>query len=106
MVIYYNSIIETVKPKQNKMYIADELEETFSNYNWSMIKREEDHIIFKKNTNNYDYFDIQIGSKINISVPLIHSRFQYYTRFDLDSVDYLAYIKNHLDNYEREKARN
>ena len=61
MVIYYNSIIETVKPKQNKMYIADELEETFSNYNWSMIKREEDHIIFKKNTNNYDYFDIRIG---------------------------------------------
>ena len=88
------------------IHIAKELEETFSGYNWSMIKREDDHIIFKKNTNNYDYFDIQIGEKINISVPLIHSRYQYYTRFDINS-EYLArdYIKNHLDNYELEKKR-
>lgn len=86
--------------------IMPELEETFTTNNWAMIKCEPDHIIFKKRTNNYDYFDIQIGEKINISVPLLHCRYQYYTRFNKTALSAAQeYIKKHLINYEIEKKR-
>ena len=81
------------------------LEEQFLSKHWQRVTNKVNHIVFKKENNNYDYFEIKIDSssssstRINVSIPLRNSQYQYGTHFN-NYFDATEFIEQHLQNYE------
>ena len=83
------------------------LEEQFLSKHWQLVTNKANHIIFKKENNNYDYFEIKIdtqnninnSTRINVSIPLRNSQYQYGTHFN-NYFDATEFIEQHLQNYE------
>jgi len=76
------------------------MEDLFTSKNWSLIKNIPEHIIFNKKTNNYDYFEIFNDlTKINVTIPIKNSQYQYKTHFD-NYIHAFEFVEFHLLNYE------
>ena len=102
-----------------------ELQEQFLSKHWQLVTNKVDHLVFKKENNNYDYFEIKIeystsvpysgsvttrsaqshsldtqdSTRINVSIPLRNSQYQYGTHFN-NYFDATEFIEQHLQNYE------
>jgi hypothetical protein len=80
-----------------------DLEEQFLSKHWQLVTNKVDHIVFKKENNNYDYFEIKIdtqdSTRISVSIPLRNSQYQYGTHFN-NYFDATEFIEQHLQNYE------
>ena len=87
-----------------------ELQEQFLSKHWQLVTNKVDHLVFKKENNNYDYFEIKIdaqnnnannssNTRINVSIPLRNSQYQYGTHFN-NYFDATEFIEQHLQNYE------
>ena len=88
------------------------VEEQFLSKHWQLVTNKVDHIVFKKENNNYDYFEIKIdtphdnannnnnnSTRISVSIPLRNSQYQYGTHFN-NYFDATEFIEQHLQNYE------
>ena len=87
-----------------------ELQEQFLSKHWQLVTNKVDHLVFKKENNNYDYFEIKIdtphdnannnnSTRISVSIPLRNSQYQYGTHFN-NYFDATEFIEQHLQNYE------
>ena len=83
-----------------------DLEEQFLSKHWQLVTNKVDHIVFKKENNNYDYFEIKIdtphdnnSTRIRVSIPLRNSQYQYGTHFN-NYFHATEFIEQHLQNYE------
>ena len=84
-----------------------DLEEQFLSKHWQLVTNKVDHVVFKKENNNYDYFEIKIdtqensnsSTRISVSIPLRNSQYQYGTHFN-NYFDATEFIEQHLQNYE------
>jgi len=75
------------------------LQEEFTKENWLLDRNEPDHISFKSQTSDYDYFEIDIDNKkINVTIPLKNSTYKYKTSFD-SYFNASEYIEMHLQNF-------
>ena len=85
----------------------NKVEEQFLSKHWQLVTNKTDHLVFKKENNNYDYFEIKIdaqensnsSTRINVSIPLRNSQYQYGTHFN-NYFDATEFIEQHLQNYE------
>jgi len=80
------------------------MEDQFLSKHWQLVTNKVDHIVFKKENNNYDYFEIKIDNissttRINVSIPLRNSQYQYGTHFN-NYFEATDFIEQHLQNYE------
>jgi hypothetical protein len=79
-----------------------DLEEQFLSKHWQLVTNKVDHIVFKKENNNYDYFEIKIdtqdSTRISVSIPLRNSQYRYGTHFN-NYFDATEFIEQHLQNY-------
>ena len=95
-----NTTMTTIK---NKGFMI--LEELFLKHNWKCIKNDMDHILFQKNGNDYDYFEMHVTqNKICVSVPIKNSRFQYKTNFN-SYFNACEYIEMHLIIFEENDVK-
>jgi hypothetical protein len=87
----------TTKIKNNAF---STLEELFYQHNWVLDKNELTHFTFKKENNDYDYFEINIETdRINVTIPLKKSIYKYSTFFK-DYFSACEYIEMHVKDYE------
>jgi len=92
---------------QNNVNQWTKVEEQFLSKHWQLVTNKVDHVVFKKENNNYDYFEIKINTqensssntRINVSIPLRNSQYQYGTHFN-NYFDATEFIEQHLQNYE------
>ena len=87
----------------------NKVEEQFLSKHWQLVTNKVDHLVFKKENNNYDYFEIKIdtqdnnanniSTRISVSIPLRNSQYQYGTHFN-NYFDATEFIEQHLQNYE------
>ena len=94
---------------QNNVNQWNKVEEQFLSKHWQLVTNKVDHLVFKKENNNYDYFEIKIdtqdnnanniSTRISVSIPLRNSQYQYGTHFN-NYFDATEFIEQHLQNYE------
>ena len=94
---------------ENNVNQWNKVEEQFLSKHWQLVTNKVDHLVFKKENNNYDYFEIKIdvqdnntnnnSTRISVSIPLRNSQYQYGTHFN-NYFDATEFIEQHLQNYE------
>jgi hypothetical protein len=91
---------QTINYTKIKNKAFSTLESLFYEYNWQLVQNEPNQITFKKENNDYDYFEINIDkNKIQVTIPLKKSSYKYTTYF----TDYFSaseYIEMHINDYE------
>jgi hypothetical protein len=79
------------------------IQDKFKSYNnWNLANNINGNILYKRNTNECDIFEILVEqNKIFVSIPIRKSNFQYKTHFN-SYYEASEYIGTHLENYEME----
>ncbi len=90
------------KKMENDVLTSNEfifLEEALHNKGWRLVKNEPTHIIYIKNGNETEYFEINVDliyKKIFVSFPLKNSTYQYKTSFNT-CYNAKKYIEDKMD---------